>query len=78
MFENRGFPIGYDIINWVTFPNQTFIKNKVGEISLSHTFSIMEEAIVWHRTLEEVRLNDLLMYLEWEWSCSLGLVSLLL
>uniref|UniRef100_A0ABM5GM26 Vomeronasal type-2 receptor 26-like n=1 Tax=Pogona vitticeps TaxID=103695 RepID=A0ABM5GM26_9SAUR len=54
VFENKGFPIGYDIINWVTFPNQTFLKNKVGEISPSQTFSINEKAIVWHRTFQQV------------------------
>ncbi|XP_078234874.1 vomeronasal type-2 receptor 26-like [Pogona vitticeps] len=54
VFENGGFPTGYDIINWVTFPNHSFLKNKVGEISPSQTFSINEEAIEWHRTLKQV------------------------
>ncbi|XP_066485409.1 vomeronasal type-2 receptor 26-like [Tiliqua scincoides] len=47
-FVNEEWSSGLDIINWVTFPNQSFLKVKVGKISPSQEFSICDDAIVWN------------------------------
>ncbi|XP_066485779.1 vomeronasal type-2 receptor 26-like [Tiliqua scincoides] len=53
-FKNGEFISGYDIINWITFPNQTFLKVPVGMISASQEFSISDDAIVWNKRLKQV------------------------
>nr|XP_028560545.1 vomeronasal type-2 receptor 26-like [Podarcis muralis] len=49
--QNGELESGFDIINWVTFPNQSFRRVKVGKIDpmapQEEEFSICEEAIVW-------------------------------
>ncbi|XP_077774189.1 vomeronasal type-2 receptor 26-like [Podarcis muralis] len=49
--QNGELESGFDIINWVTFPNQSFRRVKVGKIDpmapKEEVFSICEEAIVW-------------------------------
>nr|XP_028560533.1 vomeronasal type-2 receptor 26-like [Podarcis muralis] len=49
--QNGELESGFDIINWVTFPNQSFRRVKVGRIDpmapQEEVFSICEEAIVW-------------------------------
>ncbi|XP_066485569.1 vomeronasal type-2 receptor 26-like [Tiliqua scincoides] len=45
-FANQGLSSGLDVINWVTFPNQTFLKIRAGKISPSQEFTIHDEAIV--------------------------------
>nr|XP_028566728.1 vomeronasal type-2 receptor 26-like [Podarcis muralis] len=56
--ENGELAGGFDIINWVTFPNQTFSRVKVGKIvpqdSQNVDFSMDEGAITWHRSLNQV------------------------
>ncbi|XP_053221635.1 vomeronasal type-2 receptor 26-like [Podarcis raffonei] len=56
--ENGELAAGFDIINWVTFPNQTFSRVKVGKIEpqKSHyvDFSMDEEAITWHKAFNQV------------------------
>ncbi|XP_061447772.1 vomeronasal type-2 receptor 26-like [Rhineura floridana] len=41
---------GFDIINWVTFPNRSFLRVKVGRMDppASREFTINEEIITWH------------------------------
>ncbi|XP_026578889.1 vomeronasal type-2 receptor 26-like [Pseudonaja textilis] len=51
-FDQSGERIaGFDIINWITFPNQSFLKAKVGKIdpyaSSKSIFSINDNSIVW-------------------------------
>ncbi|XP_032094565.1 vomeronasal type-2 receptor 26-like [Thamnophis elegans] len=51
-FNEKGeLGTGFDIINWITFPNQTFLKIKVGKVdpldSPEESFMISEENIIW-------------------------------
>ncbi|XP_070584437.1 vomeronasal type-2 receptor 26-like [Erythrolamprus reginae] len=50
--QNRGIVQELDIINWVTFPNQSFTLVKVGKMDPQsppeNAFTINEDAIVWH------------------------------
>lgn len=52
---------GFDIINWVTFPNQTFLRVKVGEIDMQaprgKMFSINDKIIVWNNRFNQVGHN---------------------
>nr|XP_060639186.1 vomeronasal type-2 receptor 26-like [Anolis sagrei ordinatus] len=56
--ENGELAAGFDIMNWVTFPNQSFLKVKVGNMDphafLGKEFSINEEAITLHNTFNQV------------------------
>nr|XP_056720552.1 vomeronasal type-2 receptor 26-like [Euleptes europaea] len=54
LFENEALSTGYDIINWVTFSNQSFLKVRVGKISSSQEFTIDEKAIVWNGRFKEM------------------------
>ncbi|KAK9397161.1 type-2 vomeronasal receptor [Crotalus adamanteus] len=52
-FDQEGSLLaGFDIINWVTFPNQSFIGVKVGRMNPwappQKKLSIKEEKVVWH------------------------------
>uniref|UniRef100_A0ACB8FTH1 Uncharacterized protein n=1 Tax=Sphaerodactylus townsendi TaxID=933632 RepID=A0ACB8FTH1_9SAUR len=56
--QNGELETGFDIINWVTFPNQSFLKIKVGKIdpgAPSHkVLTIHEEAIIWPSRFNQV------------------------
>ncbi|XP_034957883.2 vomeronasal type-2 receptor 26-like [Zootoca vivipara] len=56
--EKRELEGGFDIINWVTFPNKSFLRVKVGEMdpqaSLGSDFSIDEKIITWHQSFNQV------------------------
>ncbi|XP_066485890.1 vomeronasal type-2 receptor 26-like [Tiliqua scincoides] len=58
LLENREFLSGYDIINWITFPNHTFLKVPVGMISANQEFTINEDAIVWNHRLRQIAYAD--------------------
>nr|XP_028566576.1 vomeronasal type-2 receptor 26-like [Podarcis muralis] len=49
--ENGEIEAGFDIMNWLTFPNQSFCRVKVGSIDpmapQEEVLTISEEAIVW-------------------------------
>ncbi|XP_066485470.1 vomeronasal type-2 receptor 26-like [Tiliqua scincoides] len=50
--QNGKLVAGFDIINWVTFPNQSFVKVKVGRVDPQalpdEAIIINEDAIIWH------------------------------
>ncbi|XP_048372613.1 vomeronasal type-2 receptor 26-like [Sphaerodactylus townsendi] len=59
-FDHNGELIaGLDIINWVTFPNQSFVRVKVGKIHaqapLQQALQLDEESMVWHPRFHQVR-----------------------
>ncbi|XP_062992624.1 vomeronasal type-2 receptor 26-like [Elgaria multicarinata webbii] len=49
--RNRELVAGFDIINWITFPNHSFLRSKIGRIDpklpQDKMFTIVENAIVW-------------------------------
>uniref|UniRef100_A0ACB8EWL4 Uncharacterized protein n=1 Tax=Sphaerodactylus townsendi TaxID=933632 RepID=A0ACB8EWL4_9SAUR len=56
--QNGELIAGFDIINWVTFPNQSFLRVKVGQIDPGapsrKVLSIHEEAITWPSGVNQV------------------------
>ncbi|XP_062992786.1 vomeronasal type-2 receptor 26-like [Elgaria multicarinata webbii] len=50
---NGEFSAGYEIINWVIFPNESFNKVHIGEISSTKEFSLRDNAIVWNSKFKE-------------------------
>ncbi|KAJ7313815.1 hypothetical protein JRQ81_005537 [Phrynocephalus forsythii] len=50
---------GYDIVNWILFPNQSFIKAKVGKMSPIQGFFVKEDVIKWNSRFNQVRMNCL-------------------
>nr|XP_056720395.1 vomeronasal type-2 receptor 26-like [Euleptes europaea] len=56
--EDGEIAAGFDIINWVTLPNKTFVRVKVGRMdpegSPGREFNINEEAITWHNMVNQV------------------------
>ncbi|XP_077169653.1 vomeronasal type-2 receptor 26-like [Paroedura picta] len=57
-FDTNGQLIaGYDILNWVTFPNQSFLQIKVGNIipktDAREVFTINEDATVWPQNFNQ-------------------------
>ncbi|XP_061447660.1 vomeronasal type-2 receptor 26-like [Rhineura floridana] len=57
--HNRELVGGFDVINLITFPNQSFIRVKVGrmdpQLPVDQAFSIKEDAIVWHSCFNKVQ-----------------------
>ncbi|XP_053121132.1 vomeronasal type-2 receptor 26-like [Hemicordylus capensis] len=57
--ENGELVAGFDIINWVTFPNQSFLRVKVGrmepEAPTEQVLTIQEDAIIWPRRFNQVQ-----------------------
>lgn len=56
--EDGELATGLDLINWVTFPNQTFLRVKVGMMDPQalpgQEFTINQEAITWHDMFNQV------------------------
>ncbi|XP_066486219.1 vomeronasal type-2 receptor 26-like [Tiliqua scincoides] len=56
--ENGDLAAGLDIINWMTFPNQTFLRKKVGRINPKalpgKKLTINKDAITWHSWFTQV------------------------
>ncbi|XP_032094563.1 vomeronasal type-2 receptor 26-like [Thamnophis elegans] len=57
--ENGDLNTGFDIINWVTFPNKSFVKVKVGKInptnSLEKLVVISTQDIIWPALFNQVQ-----------------------
>nr|XP_056720126.1 vomeronasal type-2 receptor 26-like [Euleptes europaea] len=57
--QNGEIAAGFDIINWVTFPNKSFLRAKVGRIdpkaAPNKVFTIREDAIIWHHIFNQVQ-----------------------
>uniref|UniRef100_A0A8C5RMX4 G-protein coupled receptors family 3 profile domain-containing protein n=1 Tax=Laticauda laticaudata TaxID=8630 RepID=A0A8C5RMX4_LATLA len=56
--KNGEMETGFDIINWVTFPNLSFLRVKVGDVQplslIEKTFTISEESIIWPKWFNQV------------------------
>ncbi|XP_054850030.1 vomeronasal type-2 receptor 26-like [Eublepharis macularius] len=57
-FDQNGELIeGFDIVNWCIFPNQSFLRVKVGRLdpraSQDNMLTIHEESITWHRSFNQ-------------------------
>ncbi|KAF7234840.1 hypothetical protein EYD10_18256 [Varanus komodoensis] len=58
-FDEKGeLSTGFDVINWVTFPNKSLLRVKVGNMDpqslTGRTFSINVTSIKWHGSLNQV------------------------
>ncbi|XP_070810272.1 vomeronasal type-2 receptor 26-like [Pituophis catenifer annectens] len=57
--QNGELEAGFDVINWVTFPNKSFLKVKVGGIgsvtSQEDILKIDEDAIIWPSRFNQIR-----------------------
>ncbi|XP_034286068.1 vomeronasal type-2 receptor 26-like [Pantherophis guttatus] len=57
--QNGELEVGFDIMNWIIFPNQSFLRVRIGGIngmdSQEITFSSPEESIVWPRRFNQVQ-----------------------
>nr|XP_028558507.1 vomeronasal type-2 receptor 26-like [Podarcis muralis] len=58
-FDANELIAGFDIINWLMFPNQSFLRVKIGKIDSLGTqeklFTIHEDAIVWPNQFNQTR-----------------------
>ncbi|XP_060546974.1 vomeronasal type-2 receptor 26-like [Pantherophis guttatus] len=59
-FDKRGeLPTGFDVINWVTFPNQSFHRIKIGNIAPvtlhENLLTIFAEEIIWPPMFNQVQ-----------------------
>lgn len=57
--KNGEVVAGFDIINWVMFPNKSFARVKVGTVAPhalpGKALTIEEDAIVWHKHFHQVQ-----------------------
>ncbi|XP_077171529.1 vomeronasal type-2 receptor 26-like [Paroedura picta] len=56
--ENGELKTGFDVTNWVTFPNGSFIRKRVGRLEpwapSGKELTIHDKKITWHRTFNQV------------------------
>ncbi|XP_063158290.1 vomeronasal type-2 receptor 26-like [Candoia aspera] len=52
--DYREFFASLELINWITFPNQTYSKIRVGKVSPGQEFTISENAIHWNTRFKQV------------------------
>ncbi|XP_032092127.1 vomeronasal type-2 receptor 26-like [Thamnophis elegans] len=56
--ENRELITGFDVANWITFPNNSFSRVKVGTLEprapAGKELALNENQIVWHRSFNQV------------------------
>nr|XP_056720295.1 vomeronasal type-2 receptor 26-like [Euleptes europaea] len=57
--QNLELVAGFDVINWVTFPNQSVARVKIGKIDLQapsdQALQLDEESIVWHTQFNQAQ-----------------------
>ncbi|XP_060110831.1 vomeronasal type-2 receptor 26-like [Heteronotia binoei] len=57
--QNGELMSGFDILNWMTFSNQSFVRVKIGKIDPNihseNLFTIREDAIVWPQQFNQMR-----------------------
>ncbi|XP_077171547.1 vomeronasal type-2 receptor 26-like [Paroedura picta] len=57
--QNGELISGFDIVNWVTFPNQSFLRVKVGRLNpdapSEQFFTICEDDVLWPKSFNEVQ-----------------------
>ncbi|KAK9397811.1 type-2 vomeronasal receptor [Crotalus adamanteus] len=57
--QNGELETGFDIMNWITFPNLSFLRVRVGEMKLMDSqeplFSIDDDDIVWPKRFNQVQ-----------------------
>ncbi|XP_015671609.1 vomeronasal type-2 receptor 26-like [Protobothrops mucrosquamatus] len=58
-FAHGEFFANLDLINWVTFPNQTYSKVRVGKLSPTQEFTFSENTIQWNTRLKQVSPHSL-------------------
>ncbi|XP_066485411.1 vomeronasal type-2 receptor 26-like [Tiliqua scincoides] len=51
---NEELSFGFDLINGALFPNQSFMKVRVGKISSDQHFTISDDAIVWNSRFQQI------------------------
>lgn len=63
--ENGEFIAGFELTNWVTSPNNSFVRVKVGKLNLwassDKELMVYDDRIVWHRSFSQVRSMCLLL-----------------
>uniref|UniRef100_A0A8D2ISG1 G-protein coupled receptors family 3 profile domain-containing protein n=1 Tax=Varanus komodoensis TaxID=61221 RepID=A0A8D2ISG1_VARKO len=56
--ENRELIAGFDVTNWVTFPNNSFVRVKVGRLEprvpAGKELTVHDDQIVWHKSFNQV------------------------
>ncbi|XP_032092095.1 vomeronasal type-2 receptor 26-like [Thamnophis elegans] len=65
--QRKEMIVGFDIINWVTFPNQSFDRVKVGKLYpgiKEEKFTIHDEAITWHSSFNQEAIKRLQQILQ--------------
>lgn len=66
-FDENGTLIAhFDVTNWITFPNGSFERVKVGKLDPQappgHELTLNVEQIVWHRSINQVAEKHMLDY----------------
>ncbi|XP_066485419.1 vomeronasal type-2 receptor 26-like [Tiliqua scincoides] len=54
LLANEELSFGFDLINWIFFPNQSFLAVRVGKISSDQHFTISEETIMWNSRFQQI------------------------
>nr|XP_020663091.1 vomeronasal type-2 receptor 26-like [Pogona vitticeps] len=56
--ENQELTAGFDVTNWITFPNQSFVRVKVGSWKtqgpIEERLTLQDESIVWNKNFNQV------------------------
>lgn len=62
---------GFDVTNWVTFPNYSFARVKVGRLDpqapRSKELTLYDDQIVWHKSFNQVRHGNRCLGLHKNW-----------